>query len=223
MPGLIQSSMLIFKKDLLSEFRTRYALNSLLMFALVTISIIRFAVGDEQTENEILTGLLWIAIFFTSSGGLSRVFIKEEEKETSPVLKLSSGSLSVFIGKLFFNLLLTFAATVFILLLFVMIMDYQIENLIAFLMILVLGILGLVSASTFIAAIISKANSKGTLYPVLSFPILLPLLLTVINAAKLASLGVSASKISGEFVILISYDIVVTTISLMLFKFVWED
>ncbi|MBK8984113.1 MAG: heme exporter protein CcmB [Ignavibacteria bacterium] len=220
---LLKNSYLVFKKDLSSELRTRYVINSLLMFVLVTISIIRFAIGDERADNEILTGLLWIAVFFTSVSGLSRTFVKEEEKETSVALKLSTGSDSVILGKLIFNMVLTFSLNALILLLFVIITDYQIKNLPGFLIVLVFGNLGLVSASTIIAAIISKANSKGTLYPVLSFPVLLPLLITVINATKLASLGVETDKLFGEIQILISYFIVVTVASLMLFKYVWED
>ncbi|HQY20285.1 MAG TPA: heme exporter protein CcmB [Ignavibacteria bacterium] len=220
---LLKNSFLVFKKDLSSELRTRYVINSLLMFVLVTISIIKFALGDEKVDNEILTGLLWIAIFFTSVSGLSRTFVKEEEKETSTALKLSTGTDSVIIGKLFFNLILTFALNLLILILFILITEYQIKNLSGFLVVIVLGNLGLVSASTIIAAIISKANSKGTLYPVLSFPILLPLLITVINATKLASLGVETDKLFGEIQILVSYFVVVTVTSLMLFKFIWED
>ncbi|HQY52751.1 MAG TPA: heme exporter protein CcmB [Ignavibacteria bacterium] len=219
----MKNSFLVFKKDLSSELRTRYVINSLLMFVLVTISIIKFALGDEKVDNEILTGLLWIAIFFTSVSGLSRTFVKEEEKETSTALKLSTGTDSVIIGKLFFNLILTFALNLLILILFILITEYQIKNLSGFLVVIVLGNLGLVSASTIIAAIISKANSKGTLYPVLSFPILLPLLITVINATKLASLGVETDKLFGEIQILVSYFVVVTVTSLMLFKFIWED
>ncbi|MBS1516547.1 MAG: heme exporter protein CcmB [Bacteroidetes bacterium] len=220
---LLKNSYLVFKKDLSSELRTRYVINSLLMFVLVIISIIRFAIGDEKVDNEILTGLLWIAIFFTSVSGLSRTFVKEEEKETSFSLKLSTGSNSVILGKLFFNLILTFSLNLLILFLFVIITDYEIKNFSGFMIVIVFGNLGLVSASTIIAAIISKANSKGTLYPVLSFPVLLPLLITVINATKLASVGVETGKLLGEIQILLSYFIVVTVASLMLFKYVWED
>jgi len=223
MADLIRTSLLIFRKDFKSELRSRYVINSLLMFVLVTISIIRFAIGDEKIENEVLTGLLWIVIFFSASSGLSRTFVKEEEKETSIALKLSSDSSSVIIGKLIFNLVLTFALNILILILFILITDYQIKNLSGFVITMILGNFGLVSASTIIAAIISKANSKGTLYPVLSFPVLLPLLLTVINATKLASAGVDTGRLNGEIMILISYSIVVTVTSLMLFKYVWED
>lgn len=223
MSELLRTSILVFKKDFKSEFRTRYVINSLLMFVLVTISMIRFAIGDEKIETEILTGLLWIVIFFSASSGLSRIFVKEEEKETASALKLSTDSTSVIIGKLLFNLTLTFFLTIIILILFIAITDYQIKNLTAFLLIMFLGNIGLVVATTIIAAIISKANSKGTLYPVLSFPILLPLLITVISATKLASIGVETDKLAGEIQILISYCIVVTAASLLLFRFIWED
>ena len=223
MAELLRTSILVFRKDFKSELRSRYVINSLLMFVLVTISIIRFAIGDERIENEILTGLLWIVIFFSASSGLSRTFVKEEEKETSIALKLSTDSSSVIIGKLIFNLVLTFALNILILILFILITDYQIKNLAGFVITMLLGNFGLVAASTIIAAIISKANSKGTLYPVLSFPVLLPLLLTAINATKLAGAGVDTGKLNGEILILISYSVVVTVASLMLFKFVWED
>lgn len=220
---ILNSSMLIFKKDLKSELRTRYVINSLLMFVLVTISVIRFALGDEKTENELLTGLLWISIFFSTSNGLSRTFVKEEERETSIALKLSSDSTAVLTGKLLFNLVLSFALNILILILFILITDYSVKNVSGFLITVIIGNFGLVSASTIIAAIISKANSKGTLYPVLSFPVLLPLLITVINATKLASLGVGTEKLYGEIIILVSYTIVITVVSFMLFRFVWED
>ena len=223
MTELLRTSVLVFRKDLLSELRSRYVINSLLMFVLVTISIIRFALGDEKIDNEILTGMLWIVIFFSASNGLSRTFVKEEEKETSTALKLSADSSAILIGKLIFNLVLTFFLNLLILVLFILISDYEIKNLSGFIVTMIIGNFGLVSASTIIAAIISKANSKGTLYPVLSFPILLPLLLSAINATKLASLGVDTDKLSGEIIILISYSVVVTVTSLMLFKYVWED
>lgn len=198
-------------------------INSLLMFVIVTISIIKFSIGDEIIDDSILSGLLWIVIFFAAISGLARVFIKEEEKETSQALKLNSKPTGVFLGKLFFNCVLTYSLNIVIFFLFVIITDFGIKNFLAFFLTIILGNLGLVSASTIIAAIISKANTKGTLYPVLAFPVLLPLLLTVINATKLASAGVDTGELMGEFQILISYSIVVITVSLLLFHFVWED
>ena len=221
--SIINSTLTILKKDIKSEVRNRYVINSLLMFVIVTISIIKFSIGDEKIGDEILSGLLWIVIFFAAISGLARVFIKEEEKETSQSLKLSSYPASVFLGKFMFNCILTFSLNLVIFILFIIITDFYIKNFTAFFITILLGNLGLVAASTIIAAIIAKANTKGTLYPVLAFPVLLPLLLTVINATKLASSGVDTGSLMGEFQILISYTVVVITVSLLLFKFVWEE
>ena len=221
--SLFHATYTIFRKDIKSEMRNRYVINSLLMFVVVTITIIKFSLGDEKVENDILSGLLWIVIFFSAISGLARVFIKEEEKETSASLKLNCPPVSIFLGKLFFNFILTLSLNLFIVILFVLITELQIVNFTAFLLTIFLGNLGLVSASTIIAAIIAKANTKGTLYPVLAFPVLLPLLITVINATKLSCAGADTMSLMAEFQILISYAIVVTTVSLLLFKFVWED
>jgi heme exporter protein B len=193
------------------------------MFIIVTISIIRFSLGDEKVDNDILSGLLWIVIFFAAISGLARVFIKEEEKETSASLKLNCPPITVFLGKLIFNFILTLSINLFIVVLFILITELEVKNFTAFILTIFLGNLGVVAASTIIAAIISKANTKGTLYPVLAFPILLPVLITVINSTKLSCAGADTITLMSDFQILISYTIVVVTVSLLLFKFVWED
>lgn len=221
--SLLKHSYSIFKKDLRSEIKNRYVINSLLMFVIITITIIRFSLGDEKVEDTILSGLFWIVIFFTAISGLSRTFIKEEETGTSLALKLSAGATEVFLGKLFFNFVLTFSLNMVIYFLFSLITEINIKNFAAFSITVILGNFGIVSASTIIAAIIAKANSKGTLYPVLAFPVLLPLLITMIDATKLAAEGAPSSELLGNFQILVSYTVVVTIVSVFLFKFVWED
>ena len=220
---IIRKSLVILNKDLKSELRNRYVINSLLMFVIVTISIIKFSIGSETIGVTVLAGLLWIVIFFSASSGLARVFIKEEEKETSMSLKLASSSTEILIGKWAFNFILTFGLNFVVVLLFIMITEFKIINTFEFVILLLLGNLGIVSASTIIAAIISKANAKGTLYPVLAFPILLPLFMTVVNSTKLAVEGSTIEEFLPDFQILISYSVVVFTASLMLFRFIWED
>jgi len=92
-----------------------------------------------------------------------------------------------------------------------------------FLICLFLGGVGLASASTIIAAIIAKANTKGTLYPVLSFPVLLPLLMTTINMTQLSIEGATLAETSGHLRILLSYSIVVITASYLLFDYIWKE
>ncbi len=220
---LLKLTYSIFKKDIRSEIRNRYVINSLLMFVVITISIIKFSIGDDKVDDSILSGMFWIVIFFSAISGLARVFIKEEETGTSMALKLAAGPTEIFLGKLLFNFVLTFSLNIVIFFLFYLITGIKINNFGAFFLSVILGNFGIVAASTIIAAIIAKANSKGTLYPVLAFPVLLPLLLTLIDSTKLASEGAPLTELIGDFQILISYSVVITVISIFLFKFVWED
>jgi heme exporter protein B len=220
----IMPAVTIFIKDFRSELRTRYALNALLMFVITTLSVILFAVGNEAISTDILSGILWIIIFFSSMSGMSRTFVSEEERGTVMTLHLMARPLIVYFGKLLFNLVLLCLLNVFTIILYlIFISNFVVQNYAIFSVTMILGTLGLESASTIIAAIISKANTKGTLYPVLAFPILLPLLLTVINATKMAVDGVSFEQALGEFQVLLAYLVVITTISYLLFDYVWKE
>ena len=214
----------IFTKDLYSELRTRYALNSLIMFVIVTLFMILFSTVGETISPSLSAGILWIIIFFAAMSGLSRCFVSEEERGTTMTLQLWVKPASVLIGKLAFNALLIYVLNTLIILAYLLTMpSFVIQTPSIFLLTVLIGSFGLASASTFIAAIISKANSKGTLYPVLSFPILLPLLMSVIDATRLSVDGSPIGEAAGDLKIMISYAVVVTTVSVVLFDFVWRD
>lgn len=214
----------VFTKDLYSELRTRYALNALLMFVVVTLSIILFSTAGETVSPSLSAGILWIIIFFAAMSGLSRSFVSEEERGTTMTLQLWVKPTSVLLGKLAFNAVLIYVLNAMIVAAYLLTMPtFTIQSPTIFLLTILLGSFGLASASTFIAAIISKANSKGTLYPVLSFPILLPLLISVIDATRLSVEGASIVDAADDLKIMISYAVVVTTLSIVLFDFVWRD
>ncbi|MDP1994906.1 MAG: heme exporter protein CcmB [Ignavibacteria bacterium] len=218
------SSYALFKKDLASELRTRYAINSLVMFIVVTISVILFSIGNEKISDFLAGGLFWVVIFFSAMSGLSRAFVSEEERGTTLTLQLIASPITIFSGKLLFNLILVFAMNIVIALLYSALFEaFVIKNLPLFLYAFILGNIGIAIASTLIASIIAKASSKGTLYPVLSFPILLPLMLTLIDLTKQAMDTTTFSSSYVELAILGCYDVVMIAASFMLFDFIWKD
>ncbi|KAF0150331.1 MAG: cytochrome c-type bioproteinis protein CcmB [Ignavibacteria bacterium] len=217
-------SFALFKKDWESELRTRYAINALAMFVLVTISVILFSVGNEQITEYLTGGLLWVVIFFSAMSGLSRAFVSEEERGTTLTLQLIASPSTIFSGKLIFNLILVFLMNIAITVLFSLLFEsFVIKNFSLFLISFLLGNIGIAVSSTIIAAIISKASSKGTLYPVLSFPILLPLILTLLELTKFSMDGKTLSASYVEIGVLFSYDVIMGTASYLLFDFIWKD
>lgn len=213
----------VIAKDIISEFRTRYAINALVMFALVTLTAISLSLGVITLTPELAAALFWIILFFAAMSGLAQAFIKEEESGTALILKLSADGLIVFFGKMIFNLLLLVLLSILIVPLFIILLKVTPANWFMFLGGLILGIFGLAGATTIIAAIVAKASIKGALFTVLSFPILLPLLIAVINITRAAISGGDFSDISSAVQLLIAYDVVMTTLSVMLFDFVWRQ
>ncbi len=214
----------VFKKDWQSELRTRYAINALAMFILVTISVILFSIGQEKVTPHLTGGLFWVVIFFSAMSGLSRAFVSEEERGTTLTLQLIAAPSTIYFGKLYFNLVLVFIMNISIVFLFYLLFEsFIILNLSLFFLALLFGSIGIAVSSTLIAAIISKANTKGTLYPVLSFPILLPLILTLMELTKFAMDGDLVSDSVAELAVLICYDVIMLTAGYMLFDFIWKD
>ncbi|PLX25396.1 MAG: ABC transporter permease [Ignavibacteria bacterium] len=221
---MLKQAFAIFWKDLASELRTRYAINALLMFVVVTLAVIMFALVGETLSPGALTGMLWVVMFFAAMSGLSRSFVAEEERGTSMTLQLLATPTAIYLGKLLFNLLLVLALNIFIVLLFLLTMDqFTVAQIDLFWFVILLGSIGIASATTIIAAIIAKANTKGTLFPVLSFPVILPLLMAGISATKIAVEEPMWDTVWPDLQLLGSYIVVVITISFLLFEFVWKD
>lgn len=220
----IRSVGAILRKDIHSELRTRYAISALVMFVVTTIAVLLFALGQEDAPAEVLAGTLWIVIFFGAMSGLSRTFVMEEERGTSMTLQLLAPPSAVYFGKLLFNVVLVVALNIFTVLLYLFLINgFVIRSAGLFVCTILLGSLGFAAAATIIAAIIARANTRGTLYPVLAFPLLLPLLVAVIDATKNAAAGVPLAEAGGAFQFLISYIVVVVTISSLLFEYIWKD
>lgn len=221
--GLVSKAFAVFAKDLRLEWRTKYALNTILMFGVTTLAVVSFSLGQSGLPTKLLAALYWIVVFFSAMAALAQVFVREEESGTALNLRLSAEPNAVYLGKLFFNLALLSTMTGIITALFFIFTDAPTGNVLLFVVVAGLGVLSLCAATTLVAAIISKAAVKGALFAVLSFPILLLPLMLLVIASDSVLLGEGLGKILAPMQGLIAYIVVMVTASLMLFRFVWKE
>ena len=212
----------MLQKDLKLEFRSRYAMNAILLFGVSALTAISFSIGPMRLESELLAALLWIMLFFAAMSGLSHIFVREEEQDTADTLRLLLAPNAIWLGKWLFNLCLLFILELVMVPLFMVMLTARIENLGIFLAILISGSIGLATVATIIAAIISLTSSRGALFAVLAFPLALPVLIYAIEGSKLAFQGASFSDCFNDLQVLISFSVVFFTTSLMVFEFVWR-
>ncbi len=194
------------------------------MFVVTSVATIMFALQENEVSSEVYSGMFWVVIFFTAMSGLSRIFVSEEERGTTMALQLVASPTVVYFGKLIFNCGLTLALSSVVTILYLIVFPaFIIKSLAIFVLTIFLGSLGFAAAATIIAAIIAKANTKGTLYPVLSFPILIPLLMTVMKSTARSLDGEMFIEALGEFQIFISYLMIIVAGSYLLFDYVWKE
>jgi len=213
----------VLAKDIRSEFRTRYAINAIALFAVTTLTAVSFAVGGVGVGANILAALLWVIIYFSAMSGLSRTFVREEESGTAVALRLAAPPNAVYLGKFGFNMVLLLGLEIVIVPMFIVMMDMHVRSWGLFLAVVLVGSLGMSAAATMLAAIVSKANAKGALFAVLSFPILLPLLVVGIHGTRAALEQGAFRPGAGDVRLLVAYAGIMVTLSLMLFRFVWEE
>jgi heme exporter protein B len=221
--GLASKAYAVFAKDLRLEWRTRYALNTILMFGVTTLAVVSFSLGQAGLPVKLLAALYWIVVFFSAMAALAQVFTREEEAGTALALRLSADPNAVYLGKLFFNLVLLSTMAAIITPLYFVFTDAQADNVILFIVVLALGIVALCAATTLVAAIISRAAIRGALFAVLSFPILLLPLILLVSASDSVLLGSGISEILAPLQALVAYIVVMLTASIMLFRFVWKS
>lgn len=220
--GFCARAFAVLAKDWRTELRSRYALNSLALFAfstLVTVSMALGPIGSSDEAESMLPVVLWLILLFAATAGLPRTFVGEEETHTAIALRLSAEPEAVFAGKLGFALTLTFALEILVVPLFLAMTDLVPKQPGLFVATLLAGGFGLAAGSTLVAAMVAQARGKGTLFAVLLLPILVPLL---VMAVALTRAAVSGEPPLVEITQVLLYDGMVTIGGFLLFPPVWN-
>lgn len=220
---MIKKAIPILKKEILSEIRTRYALSTTLLFVLVAISIILFAFKDTVVESELVSGIYWIIMFFSANVGLSKSYISEEERGTGIFLKLISYRHDVFWGKLLFNIIYCAAINFISAFLLFLLLEVRVESIFSFILVIFFSSLCIGSIFSSTSAIISKANTKNALLPIISFPLIIPILIIGIEAINQSILGVQFNDSIRYIVSLFSFFGIYTIIFYIVFDQIWID
>jgi len=217
----------VLAKDWRTELRTRYALNTLALFAVTTLVTVSFGIGPVGTSSDMAGGVLpvvlWIILLFAATAGLPRLFVHEEETHTATALRLSATPSALFAGKLVYGVTLILALEALVAPLFIVLMQLPVARPWLMVAVLAAGGYGLAAASTLISAIISQARGQSTLFAVLAFPVLLPLFILLIDLTRTAVLASPlTTPLGSQMSPLLLYDLVVTVAGGMLFPAVWN-
>ncbi|MFN6946649.1 MAG: heme exporter protein CcmB [Cytophagaceae bacterium] len=213
------------KKEILLEWRQRYALNGMLLFAGSTVFISYLSLGVRSGDLSVFTwnALFWIIILFTAVNAITKSFMQEKQTRNLYYYNLTSPQVLI-LSKIIYNFLLMIVLTYTAYIFYSMVMGNPVEDFLLFAIVLLLGSLSFAGTLTLVSGIASKAGTGGgMLMAILSFPIIIPVLMLLIKCSKHAIDGLDRSLIWGDVFVLLAINAMVIAISYLLFPFIWKS
>lgn len=211
-------------KDITAELRTKDIFVSMSVFALLALIIFQFAF-DLRADNVVvvLPGVLWVAITFAGTLGLSRSFILEQDRGSMEGLLLAPVDRSaIYFGKLIGNLLFITAMELLLLPLASVLFNTWLLTP-GLLLVIILGTIGFAAVGTLFAALSVNTRAREVLLPILLFPIMVPVLIAGVRATGSLLDGEPFSEIGHWLRLMVAYDAIFLAAAFLLFDYVVEE
>lgn len=204
--------------------RQKHAWGSMALYVVSTVYTCYLGVR-KVTEVPTWNALFWIILLFAAFNALGRSFQREEGGRQLYLHTLAHPR-SVVLARTLYN------AGVMLVLSLISLLTYSLflgDEVLAgadvpqFVVSVVLGGIGLALSLTLIAAIAARAGSGLGLMAILGFPIVLPMLLAVMRASRLALNGVAWSVTAKYLIGLVALDVLAVALAAILFPYLWRD
>src|SRR5258706_8887440 len=186
-PGFFAAALIVARKDLRIEGRTKETLLASLLFAVVELVIFGFAFDGDTLRRlgpgKVVPGLLWITLAFSAIVGFTRSFRLERAREALIAVALAPVDRgAVFVGKWIANVAFLVMLEAVLLPLTALFFDVDIVEVIAPLaLVVVLHTAGLAALGTLFGGVVSRLGRGAALLATLLLPSPTPLLLSAVH------------------------------------------
>jgi heme exporter protein B len=211
----------LLKKEILLESRQQHTLYGVILYIASTVFVIYLTM--ESPDAETWNTLFWITQLFICINAVAKSFLQESRGRMLYYYTIASPTLFM-LAKLSYNVLLMLAMNLINLFIYTALMGDPTFSYGLFVLVSLLGALGLSLVFTMLAAIASKAMQQASLMAILGFPIILPQLLLLIRLSKTAFSEVFRNGAPLQLILLLlALDLMIVLLSLILYPFLWKD
>ena len=225
---LINHTWDLFKKEIVLEWRSKYAFNGVLLYVVSTVFIcyISFNLTPGFKGNKsyaiVWNVLFWIIMLFASVNAIAKSFMQESKSRLLYYYSIASPQ-AIILSKTIYNILLMSLLSILALLVYLLFFTNTIGDPLFYFLTVLLGSISFSTVFTMISAIASKAGNNGTLMAILSFPVIIPVILLLIRLSKNAMDGIERSFSYSNMGVLFAINVIVIATALLLFPFLWRD
>lgn len=225
---LFSQTWSLLKKEILLEWRSKYAFNGVLLYVVSTVFIcyISFNLSGGFTHSAgypiVWNVLFWIIMLFASVNAIAKSFLQENKSRLLYYYTIA-GPRAIILSKTIYNILLMSLLSILALLVYLVFFTNTIGDPLIYFAAVLLGSVSFSTIFTMISAIASKAGNNGTLMAILSFPVVIPVILLLIRLSKNAMDGLDPNVSYSTIGVLLAINLIVITTALLLFPFLWRD
>lgn len=204
--------------------RQKHAWGSMALYVVSTVYVCYQGVR-HLSDVPVWNALFWIVVLFAAFNALARSFQREDAGRQLYLHTLASPR-SVILARTLYNALTMVALSLLSLAAYALFIgDRPLEQaqLGTFVATVLLGGIGFAMVLTLIAALAARAGNGIGLMAILGLPIVLPMLLSVMKASKLALDGLPLS-VTGQYLgWLVAIDAIAVALAWLLFPYLWRD
>jgi len=192
MRAVLRTAVLVARKDLLIEWRSRVLANQVLPFVFVVVVLFAFGFQARiQLLAAISPGLFWVAAFFGLDLALQRAQAIEAESEVRMALQvLGVDARGVFLGKVAAIVIEIFVLEVVLALGVAILFSAPLHDIWMLAPCALFVDIGVSAVGLVLAGISQPTSSAASLLPLLLFPVVLPVLL---GATKVWQYGLAGT------------------------------
>lgn len=214
----------LIRKEILLEWRQRYALNGMLLYVVSTVLIcyMSFNLRGDSIGPATWNTLYWIILLFASVNAVAKSFMQERYGRFLYYYTLVSPQ-GIILSKIVYNSLLLLLLSLVGYGVYSLMLGNPVEDQALFLANILLGSLGFSTTLTMVSGIASKAGNNSVLMAVLSFPVIIPMLLMLMKISKNAMDGLERAASIDEILTLVAINMIVITLSYILFPYLWRS
>lgn len=225
-PSLLRAALLIARKDLTVELRSRSAFLSTVTFTVLGIVIFYFAWDSTAVAPaDLAPGVLWVIFTFSGLLALNRSFALEQaDRAIDALLAAPIDREAVFLGKALANLLFVCAVQALAIPSVALFYNLPLGGSWAALAALaVAAAVGLVSVGTLFSAIATNTRLAELLLPMLALPFFVPIVLPAAQVTARLLAGRPAIEAWPWLRILLGFDVVFLVACTLLFPYTLEE
>lgn len=211
----------LMRKELSLEWKQKYAFNGLLLYVMSMVVVISLAFVNGislATWNVVY----WLIVLFAAINAVAKSFMSETPGQMLYLYTLAHPS-AIILSKMLYNFLILTIVSLLAWLGFSVFNTPTIANPGLFAAVVILGSAAFSANLTLVTAIAARAENRTTLLAVLSFPLIVPILLTLIRATSYAIQGIDPNFNYKNLYLIAGMTVGFVAASVVLFPFLWRE